>query len=474
MKSTGGLLGFLSTIILLIKVKPLYGFGFGSSRSVRYRRFVPGRKPFFMREQGMMIPYKIDKNNGGDDTSSGEEKMKMNQECIVKDSGSISHLPRQNDDNDDDDDVTSNHSKPIQKIHSMTVCMVPPPKFNNVWEAVTKARTELKDPGLYRWPPHANLLYPFLDVHPKMPKLKAERKQMEDIIIMNEDDGGEQNDDNADVLEDGARKIYEQKLQLLSDAVQKIEPFRVSLDSFGTFGGASRGVLYLYPRSYEVEVEVEESSNDIEKKEVAELPLVRLQSLLFENFPECPDQQKHGGNFTPHVTLSHFANITDALDGQARLEAWWTPVEFDVTEIYLLKRVGDDGQFKIIATLPLGSTSCQDIDIASAGGFQAHEPALAFPGMPINEADWVREERMKLKARRNGNGRRGNRRQRRTSRRKNVEGVADSRAPSRTRDSPEVIAQKRAERAEKKERLAREMATAAILAAIEGQDDIQF
>ena len=32
-----------------------------------------------------------------------------------------------------------------------------------VWRALTQARTEMRDPGLYRWPPHANLLYPFVD-----------------------------------------------------------------------------------------------------------------------------------------------------------------------------------------------------------------------------------------------------------------------------------------------------------------------
>ncbi len=46
------------------------------------------------------------------------------------------------------------------------------------------------------------------------------------------------------------------------------------------------------------------------------------------------------------------------------------------------------------------------------------------------------------------------------------------RGPSRSRDSPEVIARKRAERAAKRERLAREAATAAITAALDGGSDI--
>jgi hypothetical protein len=57
---------------------------------------------------------------------------------------------------------------------------------------------------------------------------------------------------------------------------------------------------------------------------------------------------------------------------------------------------------------------------------------------------------MKMKARRNGGrrSRRGGRRRRTRERRE--------RGPSRTRDTPEVIAQKRAERAAKRERLERE------------------
>ena len=45
------------------------------------------------------------------------------------------------------------------KQHTSTVALVPP---ELVWEPIQQARTHLKDKGLYRWPPHINLLYPFL------------------------------------------------------------------------------------------------------------------------------------------------------------------------------------------------------------------------------------------------------------------------------------------------------------------------
>jgi hypothetical protein len=53
--------------------------------------------------------------------------------------------------------------KHIPKLATLTICIVPPPSANEVWEQITRARTQLKDPGLFRWPPHVNLLYPFIE-----------------------------------------------------------------------------------------------------------------------------------------------------------------------------------------------------------------------------------------------------------------------------------------------------------------------
>lgn len=304
------------------------------------------------------------------------------------------------------------------KLHTQTVCMVPPALYTNVWEAITKARTELRDPGLFRWPPHANILYPFYDVKPKTEK-----------------------EFDMDVID---------KLGL---AVKSIEPFEVCLDSFGTFGGSNRGVLFLYPRSFRG---VDPKSYETESEEIEEESLIELQSVLQDHLPECNDQKKNG-KYTPHITLSHFKNLEDALEGKEKIEKWWEPLSFIVNEIYLLKRVGDDGQFKMLATLPLGKDGADII---------LHDPCIVFPDMPLEEEDWVREERMALKARRNGKGRWGKRK----SRRRKKKGPVD-RGPSKSRDTPEEIARKRAERAAKRERLAKEVAAieaAAIEAAILG------
>ena len=100
------------------------------------------------------------------------------------------------------------------------------------------------------------------------------------------------------------------------------------------------------------------------------------------------------------MTISHYENSDDALDAKAEMEKSWTSVSFSVPEIYLLRREGDGGQFKVLATIPLGRSS----------GVKFNEAALPFADMPPTEEEWVREERMAMKKRRNGNRRRGNRR----------------------------------------------------------------
>ena len=288
-------------------------------------------------------------------------------------------------------------NKPPQKQHTLTVCMVPPSSATNAWSEITKARTELKDPGLFRWPPHANLLYPFIEI----------KDNLENIT------------------------------QRLRNATTNCEPFQVALDSLGTFGGKNRGVLWLYPRSYR--------ENDTILDKSYEEPLIQLQTMLEQEFPTCTEQRK-SGQFTPHMTLSHFASLEDAQTAQAQTESWWpSNVTFNVNRIYLLQRKGDDGQFLRVATINLG-------DAGISTGIDIHSPPEAFPGMPTTEEDWVREERMKMKKRRNGSWK-GRRRSRGGRRRSSSN---DSRGPRRSIDTPDEIAAKRAARKEKRERLERE------------------
>jgi 2'-5' RNA ligase len=317
--------------------------------------------------------------------------------CHPKSLSMIRHLQ-----SSDASETTPTQPPPPQKFHHFTICLVPPEVTQDdrlVWESLTHARTKLRDPGLYRWPPHANLLYPFVD--PYVPK-------------------GQQNDGASTT---GVAQLQSKVLDRLQEACQSVPPFEVRLERLGTFGGAKRGVLWLYPDSFRCGETVSE--------DVTTEPLLRLQAALQDTFPHCDDQQKFG-TFQPHVTLSHFVNLAAAREAQAQIEQSWEAKIFTVKEIYLLHRQGDAGQFRRVATIGLGE---------QCSGWKSHCPPLPFCHMPTEEADWVLEERMKLKQRRNrkGGSRRGDRRrqQRRTS-------------PS-VPDSPELVAQKRAERKAKRE-----------------------
>ena len=260
----------------------------------------------------------------------------------------------------------------LQKTHTMTVCMVPPESAHQVWHILQQTRTLLKDPGLYRWPPHVNLLYPFYNIN-------LNQGMMEEYTC------------SLNIL------------QRLQTVAQSFEPFQVSLLDFGTFGGKYRGCLWMYPKSFIIREGDGNKDQDIKQDEVE--PLIRLQTELEKQFPMCNDVKKASGSFLPHLTLSQLPSLDDALAAKKHILDTWgekkieylDTLSFHVEEIYILKRIGDDGQFSKMATIKLGSQN-------SNSSIQIHEPPLRFIGMPLNEDDWIRKERMDLKNRRNKNG----------------------------------------------------------------------
>ena len=315
-------------------------------------------------------------------------------------------------------DPTREQSSPAQpalpqKFHHITVCMVPPESSERVWEHVTQCRADLRDPGLFRWPPHANLLFPFL-------------KRSTSTTITNNDHNTE-HDDNNDTVDPDI-------LDGLLKACRQCDPFTVRLQQLGVFGGKKRGVLWLYPDS-----RIRSGKQQDDDDQAVVEPLVRLQSLLVESFPTCNDQNLKSSTeegFNPHMTLSHFVNLDEAEAARRRLQPDWpTDLEFSVDTIYLLERTGDAGQFVRVADVSLG---------ANAAAIVHDQPGLPFRHMPATEADWVREERMKLKQRRRRRNGRGRRRRRGSS------------SSPRVPDSPEVIAAKQAARKAKREQQAAE------------------
>ena len=127
-----------------------------------------------------------------------------------------------------------------------------------------------------------------------------------------------------------------------------------------------------------------------------------------------------GWNFTPNVTLSHFETLSDAQSALERLQCVDSaaasddattppfPSKFNnrtflLYRIYLLRRVGDDGQFERVAEVFHGdiinnnnsNSDDYDNDIdekTTVDGYRIFRPSIPFPVMPSTEEDWVREE----------------------------------------------------------------------------------
>ena len=215
------------------------------------------------------------------------------------------------------------------------------------------AREQMNDTGIYRWPPHINMVYPFLPP-----------------------------------------SAFGEAVAVLTPAVAALEPFNVTLDSLGTFGGRHRGVLYAHP------------------SDPAQLESLRaLQAALQAQLPFLDDQQRRGV-YTPHLTLAHFPSrdAAEAARDEQLLE--WEPVTFGVAAnaVHLLCRDGGGGQFRRAATLPLrGSRETRArhrwhllVRIARRLAFRARtapplpavwDPPRRFESMPEVEATWIREAR---------------------------------------------------------------------------------
>ena len=287
-------------------------------------------------------------------------------------------------------------------VHHSTIALVPPsgPSDTVIWERLQQTRWNLRDKGYYRWPPHVNLVYPFVDP-----------------------------------------TCYDTVIPALTEAASNIQPFRVTLNTVGTFGGRTRGVLWLDP------VTSEESNN----------PIYELQSCLMQALRSAPNNivfSSTHSRFRPHMTLCHYNNVMDADEKALELSSEWIthPVSFDVNEIYIMERSGNNGQFCVAHTLPLGGGSDTDTVTSSSSSSSSsgivRTATKRFPFMPLVEDAWVRELRI------------GSRGGSSSSDGSTISGGANSRetGPKRqgqgrrpTTDTPEQIAEKRALRAEKRQ-----------------------
>jgi 2'-5' RNA ligase len=179
----------------------------------------------------------------------------------------------------------------VAKTVRTAVVLVPPCE---VWPPIQAIRAE-HDRNIHRWMPHITLLYPF--------RPRAE---------------------------------WDAVLRPLSEACAGVEPFTVTLGTFGCFRHGKKATLWLAPGP--------------------KAQLVTLQTALWRAVPECTDTRKYSGGFTPHLSVGQVpAGRADAL--LAALQKGWEPVTFSAAEVQLIWREDPpDDIFRVGERLALGRT----------------------------------------------------------------------------------------------------------------------
>ncbi|RKH74675.1 poly(A) polymerase [Corallococcus aberystwythensis] len=175
-------------------------------------------------------------------------------------------------------------------VHHTALVLIPP---DDVWGPIQALRKK-HDAKFQRWMPHITLLYPFVP----------------------EED-------------------FETAEALLVDALQGVEPFDVTLSTFGHFEHRANATAWLRPD--------DQPSG----------ALAALHVKLVAALPECATSA-HGG-FTPHLSMGQLPLSPDIARTLAEWQRNWRPLKFRVGELCLIRRKGD-APFEVIRRIPLSRT----------------------------------------------------------------------------------------------------------------------
>jgi poly(A) polymerase len=164
--------------------------------------------------------------------------------------------------------------------HDSAVVLLPP---RALWGPLQRLRARFDAQRFMKWPPHLSMLYGFL---------------------------------GAPLLPAAAR--------VLAAELAGTAPFELVLDEAMTFTHRASATLALAPSAEGTRA------------------LRRVQARLLTRFPQCLEQNRgEAGAFTPHLTLGRFATAAAAAFAK-REAAALLPLRFEVRELAVLERVGDE------------------------------------------------------------------------------------------------------------------------------------
>jgi len=162
----------------------------------------------------------------------------------------------------------------------------------NIWDPIQEIR-KVHDKAFLRWMPHINIVYPFYET-----------------------------------------SYFASKSKEIHEALKSLNPFKVTLSQFGYFTHKDSCTLWLRP--------------DTEHQEI-----YQIQKILEPLFPELNDYSSDLTAFTPHISVGQFAKneIEQAIN---LFQSQWKPLEFMVSEVYLISRQDNDSPFKRNICIPFG------------------------------------------------------------------------------------------------------------------------
>jgi 2'-5' RNA ligase len=170
-----------------------------------------------------------------------------------------------------------------------TALVVIPPE--SLWEPIQQIRRRF-DRHVTRWMPHVTLLYPFRP-----------------------------------------REAFEEAERRIREACAGIAPFETTLAEFRSFAhGPTSHTMWLHPDPPE--------------------PWLRLYGALQAAFPDCDDVAKYDGGFTPHFSVGQARLPADLQERLGLIRADWHPLAFEVRELSLLVRDGEE-PFRVDRAIPL-------------------------------------------------------------------------------------------------------------------------
>jgi poly(A) polymerase len=185
------------------------------------------------------------------------------------------------------------------KVHTTALCF----QLENgeLFDAVQNLRYQY-DKQINRWPPHINLLYPFVP-----------------------------------------RSHFSEAAEKIQLALENSQPFQISFEKIGYFQHRYSATAWIKPKNIAGE------NNSLQQ----------IQQICESVFPFCNDQSKRRSGFVPHMTIGQFQNQEEIKNIIKQVN--WKPLNTTVTHLCLISRKGKDDPFEIYYRIPLGGGDIEKI-----------------------------------------------------------------------------------------------------------------